>query len=44
VYQALDLSQADIAQLARNSIRASFLSAAEKSVWMQRIDQFVATA
>jgi adenosine deaminase len=44
VYRALELSRAEIVQLARNSIRASFLSAAEVGVWMRRIDQFVATA
>ncbi|MDB6091917.1 MAG: adenosine deaminase [Gammaproteobacteria bacterium] len=44
VHRALGLSRADIAQLARNSIHASFLSAAEKSVWMGKIAEFVATA
>jgi adenosine deaminase len=44
VYRALDLSRAEIVQLARNSIRASFLSATDEGVWMRRIDQFVATA
>jgi adenosine deaminase len=43
VYRALDLSRAEVVQLARNSIRAAFLSAAEESIWMHRIDQFVAT-
>jgi adenosine deaminase len=43
VYRALDLSRVDIVQLARNSIRAAFLSAAEESILMHRIDQFVAT-
>jgi adenosine deaminase len=44
VYRALDLSRAELVQLARNSIRASFLSAADEGIWMRRIDQFVATA
>jgi adenosine deaminase len=43
VYRALDLSRAELVQLARNSIRASFLSAADEGIWMRRIDQFVAT-
>jgi len=37
VYRALGLSRGDIAQLAGNSIEASFLSAAEKDAWLQRI-------
>jgi adenosine deaminase len=42
VYDALRLSKADITQLARNSIQASFLPAADKSDWARRIDEFVA--
>jgi adenosine deaminase len=37
VQRALDLSRADIAQLARNSIEASFLPEAARSRWLQRI-------
>jgi adenine deaminase len=39
--RALGLSRADIVQLARNSIQASFLSAADKSRWDRSIDEFV---
>jgi adenine deaminase len=35
--RALGLSAAQIAQLARNSIEASFLTAPEKEVWLRRI-------
>ena len=37
VYRALGLSRGDIAQLASNSIEASFLPAAEKDAWLQKI-------
>jgi adenine deaminase len=37
VYRALDLSAAQITQLARNSIEASFLPAPEKDAWMRKI-------
>ncbi len=37
VYRALGLSRGDIAQLAGNSIEASFLPAAEKDAWLQKI-------
>jgi len=39
VQRGLDLSQADLALLARNSIEASFLSPAEQRHWMAAIDQ-----
>jgi len=39
VQQALDLSKADMALLARNSIEASFLSASEQRRWLAVIDQ-----
>jgi adenine deaminase len=42
VYDGLQLSRAEITQLARNSLNASFLPAADKQAWMGRIDQFVA--
>lgn len=38
VQQALELTLDDMLTLARNSIEASFLSAAEKQVWQQKID------
>ena len=41
VYRALGLSKADIAQLASNSIEASFLPAADKGAWLQKIREFV---
>jgi len=41
VQKALNLGRNDIAQLARNSIEASFLSAQEKSLWLGRIEAFV---
>jgi adenosine deaminase len=37
VHRALDLSTAQIMQLARNSIEASFLPASEKEAWMRKI-------
>lgn len=40
VQRALGLSQADLAQLARNSIEASFLGAAAKQHWMSAIDVY----
>jgi adenosine deaminase len=39
-YRALDLSRADIVQLASNSIEASFLSAPEKEGWLRKIRRF----
>jgi len=39
--EALQLSRAQLVQLARNSINASFLEAADKQAWQQRIDEFV---
>jgi len=42
VQKALNLGADDIAQLARNSIEASFLSAQEKSHWLAHIEAFVA--
>lgn len=39
--RALGLSANDIAQLARNSIRACFLTATEKDAWIRRIDAIV---
>jgi adenine deaminase len=44
VHQALGLSADEIAQLARNSINASFLAAAAKNAWIRRIDEVAATA
>jgi adenosine deaminase len=44
VYQGLNLSRADITQLARNSIEASFLPAADKDAWTRKIDAFVAAS
>jgi adenosine deaminase len=38
VQHALELTREDMLTLARNSIEASFLSAAEKQVWQQKID------
>ena len=40
--RALGLTAADLAQLARNSIEASFLPAAAKAIWHTRIDHYVA--
>ena len=42
VHQGLDLSIGDIAQLARNSINASFLSDTDKQVWIKKIDELIA--
>ena len=39
VYRALGLSRGNIAQLAANSIEASFLPMAEKDVWLQKIGE-----
>lgn len=44
IYDGLQLSRADITQLARNSFNASFLPAAAKTDWMRRIDEYVAAA
>jgi len=38
VQRGLNLSKADVAQLARNSIEASFLDAAAKKQWLAKID------
>lgn len=43
VQRALELSQDDLALLARNSIEASFLDAATKQRWMSAIDEYVNT-
>ncbi|QBB70447.1 adenosine deaminase [Pseudolysobacter antarcticus] len=40
--RGLDLSREDITQLAANSIEASFLRAAEKKHWQEKIREFVA--
>lgn len=40
--RALNLSRADIVQLARNSITASFLSDGDKQFWLRRIDVYTA--
>lgn len=42
VQRGLNLSRADIAQLARHSINASFLAAGEKQVWLDKIDVLAA--
>lgn len=42
VADGLGLSQQDIARLARNSIRASFLGDDVKQAWIQKIDEFTA--
>lgn len=44
LHRALGLSRADIAQLASNSIEASFLPSADKRAWLQKIREFVASA
>jgi len=44
VQRAFSLSRRELAQLARNSIEASFLEEAAKQQWMQRIDQVLAQA
>jgi adenine deaminase len=38
VQRGLDLSRKDLAQLARNSIRASFIDTEQKQQWLDRID------
>ena len=43
VAKALSLSREDIAQLARNSIDASFLDTAAKQSWLKKIDAFTAS-
>jgi adenosine deaminase len=40
VQRGLDLSRADLRQLARNSIEASFLASAEKLRWLAAIDAY----
>ncbi len=42
VQQGLDLSDADLAQLARNSFEAAFLPQEEKRALMRRVDDYVA--
>jgi adenine deaminase len=42
VAEGLQLSRAQLAQLARNSIEASFLEPAAKQAWYARIDQLIA--
>jgi adenosine deaminase len=42
VQEGLQLSRADITQLARNSLNASFLPAADKNAWLLKVDEFVA--
>jgi adenine deaminase len=42
VHSALGLSKADLAQLARNSIEAAFLSDAAKRGWLAKIEQVAA--
>lgn len=44
VYEGLKLSRDDIAQLARNSLNASFLPAVDKQAWMARVAEFVAAS
>jgi len=39
-FRALDLSRADIVQIASNSIEASFLPGVEKEIWLQKIRRF----
>jgi adenine deaminase len=41
VQRALQLDRAQIATLARNSIRASFLEDAAKTHWLSKIDEFI---
>lgn len=43
-YRALGLSGEEIAQLARNSIEASFLAESEKRVWIGRIQEMMAAS
>ena len=42
VAEGLQLSRAQLAQLARNSIEASFLESATKQSWYARIDELIA--
>jgi adenosine deaminase len=42
--RALDLSRPQLAQLARNSISASFLGEAEKRGWLQRLEAAAASS
>ena len=42
IAEALDLSKAQLAQLARNSFEASFLDAANKQKWLAKIDTLAA--
>ena len=42
IAEALDLSKAQLAQLARNSFEASFLDAASKRKWLAKIDALAA--
>ncbi len=44
VQQGLDLSDADLAQLARNSFAAAFLPQEEKQAQVRRVDDYVATS
>jgi adenosine deaminase len=44
VHRALALSKGELAQLARNSIDASFLPVPAKRAWGRKIDEFVAQA
>ena len=44
VHSALGLSKAQLAQLARNSIEAAFLTAAEKRAWVAKIDALAAVS
>jgi adenosine deaminase len=44
VYRALGLSRGNIAQLAGNSIEASFLPTAEKDAWLQKIRELQSRA
>jgi adenosine deaminase len=44
VAQALNLSRAQLVQLARNSITASFLAPADKQAWLRSIDSLPATS
>jgi len=41
VYRALGLSRSELAQLASNSIEASFLPAADKDAWSRRVKAVV---
>jgi len=42
VQQALGLTRVDIATLAANSLRASFLAPADKAAWLARLEEWVA--